>query len=262
MITQSQTVLREICPPLDETLAAQLIAEFIDVERRFVLGDWEPTTLNGGQFAEVVARVVYHVDSDNLNLRKDLDTCLAYVEDSKSSNSHNFPERRSALHLCRVLRMVYKLRSQRGAVHIDPEYSANELDSMFVVATVRWLMSEILRIFWNGRREAVAQAVREIVRFNVPAIINLDGRDFVLRTDCTVGEEILLLLHNAGERGLTRTELGEAVPRSPSSITNSLKALCSPRYRQVFLLQGGNYLLTPNGQKRVRTELGHKLSLK
>src|SRR6185312_7184188 len=210
------TLLGQVSPPLDNQLAESLIKEFLDLERRFVLADWEPATLNGGQFAEIAARIIYHIDATNPNRRKSVDDCLGYVEDEK--NQHAFPHRRTALHLCRVLRTIYKFRSQRGAVHIDPDYTANEMDSTLIMSLVRWTMSELLRVFWTGPKTGIAQVVREIVRFEVPAILVIDNKPLVLRTDCTVEQEILLLLHNGGERGMTRTLIGQSVPKSAPQV--------------------------------------------
>ena len=200
---------RSLAPPLDKVLADSLLQEFVDLERRFVLGDWEPATLDGGQFCEIAARIVYHVDSCNLNRTKGVDACLKYVEDDTNSNSHSFPKRRTALHLAKVIRTVYKFRSQRGAVHIDPAYTANEIDATLILAMVRWTTAEVLRVFWSGSTSDVVRAIKEIVRFEVPAILEVDGRHLVMRTDCTIEEEVLLLLHSAGESGLPRSELGQ-----------------------------------------------------
>src|SRR5574341_1361239 len=93
----STSLIDQIVPPLDKPLAEALIAEFLNVERRFVLGDWEPTTLDGGQFAEIAARIVYHIDSKNLNRNRKLDDCLKYVEDEKNANSH--PARATFIHV-------------------------------------------------------------------------------------------------------------------------------------------------------------------
>jgi len=202
-----------------------------------------------------------NLDANNLNRRKGVDDCLGYVEDEKNSNQHSFPHRRTALHLCRALRTIYKFRSQRGAVHIDPDYTANEMDSTLIMSLARWAMSELLRVFWTGPKVAVALVVREIVRFEVPAILVIDSKPLVLRTDCTVEQEILLLLHNAGERGMTRTLIGQSVPKSAPQVTNALQKLASPSAREAVKRADGSYILTPNGVKRVLEELGDKLSL-
>ena len=65
-----------VSPPIDGALATALVTEFLALERRFALGDWEPATLDGGQFAEVASRIVYHIDSGNLSPRKGVNDCL------------------------------------------------------------------------------------------------------------------------------------------------------------------------------------------
>ena len=236
------SLVSQISPPLDQSLAAALLPEFIDLERRFVLGDWEPATLNGGQFAEIASRIIYHIDSGTLNSRKGLDSCLNYIEDAGNSNKHLFPDSRSARHLCKALRLIYKFRSQRGAIHIDPNHTANELDSTLVLSLSRWVVSEILRIFWNGNRSEVAKTIRAIVRYPVPSVFESDGRTVVLRTDCSAEEEILLLLHNAGENGLSRAEIGKAgisAMKSASAVSRAIRNLSSPAKRQVVKQDDG-----------------------
>lgn len=257
----SVDLLAQIVPPLDHNLAESLIQEFISIERRYVLCDWEPATLDGGQFAEVASRILYHQDSGNLNHRRGVDACLKYVEDPNNSNAHAIAPRRTALHISKVLRTIYKFRSQRGAVHIDPEYSANELDVTLVISCVRWVMSEMLRLYWSGHESDVARSIREILRFDIPAVLNIDGRSIVLRTDCTAEEEILILLHDAGEDGATRSTIGQSVQKSAPAITKALGALCSANRREVLKKTSGRYALTPLGTKRVRVELAHKLSI-
>lgn len=258
---EAPALIAALSPPLDNVLIEQLVSEFLAAERRYVLRDWEPSTLDGGQFAEVAARIVYHLDSGNLNRRKSVDDCLKYVEDPSNRNPHSFPQRRAALHLCKVLRTVYKFRSQRGAVHIDPDYTANELDSMLVMALVRWTMSEMLRLFWSADRADVVRAIKEIVRYEVPAILSIDDRHLVLRTDCTVEEEVLLLLHNVGEAGLSTSEIAASTPRANSSVRRAISDLASAKTREIVRRVDGRYTLTPNGSRRVSQELGERLSI-
>lgn len=261
MSLDAATLVAQLSPPLDQQLLDLLVTEFLSMERRFFLGDWEPATLDGGQFAELASRVVYHVDSGNLNPTKGVSQCLKYVEESSSSNPHAFPGRRAALHLCRVLRTIYKFRSQRGAIHIDPNYSSSEMDASLLIMCARWVMAEVIRVFWTGNTADAALAVREVTRFDVPAVLNLDGRVMVLRTDCTVEQEVLLLLHNAGAQGMTRTELGQAIPKSASAVSNALTRMVGASRRQIIERSKGRYVLLRNGAVRIRNELSGKLAL-
>ena len=89
----------------------------------------------------------------------------------------------------------------------------------------------------------------------------IDERPLVLRTDCTTEEEVLLLLHNAGEGGLSRSEVGAAAMKSPPSVTAALTKLASSRLRQIVKRKDKTYVLTPAGAKRIHDELSEKLSL-
>jgi hypothetical protein len=258
-LVDKETLLKDLSVRLDPVLTDQLLSEYISQEKRYVLGEWEPATLDGGQFVEALARLLYHVDSGNLNRTKSVDDCLAYVEDPGGQNSHSFPDRKSARHMCRVLRTIYKFRSDRGAVHIDPVYTANQLDSRLVIDNSRWALSELLRIFWSGDRREVARAIRELLHYEIPAIGRYGDQLIVQRTDCTAEEEILLLLRDSGEGGLMRQELGRFVRKTPGRVTQALQSLEGKR--EVVQTGGGAYRLTDLGARRVFQELAAKLQL-
>jgi hypothetical protein len=257
-LIEKRQLLAQLAPPLDTLLVTQLVDEFVSQEKRYIQRDWEPAELDGGQFCEVLARIVYHVDSTNLNRGKDVDECLKYIENDHVPHSH---PRREAMHLAKVMRTAYKFRSQRGAVHISPMYNANHVDSKLIIECVRWLMNDFLRIFWNGDKEQVAKAIRELLQFDVPCIGTFEGALLVQRTDLSPEEEILVLLHYSGETGFNRKALGQHAQCAAPRITEALQKLTAPDVRQIILVPNGNYTLTGLGHKRIREELSEKLLL-
>jgi hypothetical protein len=216
-LAERNFIVQNILPPVDCLLANQLVDEFVSMERRYIQCDWEPAELDGGQFCEVLARILYHIDSGNLNHSKSFDDCCKYVENDQVQ--HTMQPRQDALHLTRVLRTVYKFRSQRGAVHISPHYTPNHMDSKFLIESIRWCINEVLRIFWQGDRDKVAKTIRELLQFDVPCIGRFEDNLIVQRTDLVAEEEILVLLHYAGEIGFSRHEIGRYAQYSPSSVT-------------------------------------------
>lgn len=258
-LAEKNFIVHHISPPLDSLLTKQLIDEFVSMERHYIQRDWEPTELDGGQFSEILARILYHIDSGNLNQSKSLDDCLKYIENEQVS--HTIKPRNDASHLARVLRTIYKFRSQRGAVHISPHYTPNHMDSKFMIESVRWCINEVLRIFWQGDREKVAKTIRELLQFDIPCIGQFEDILLVQRTDLTAEEEILVLLHYAGEIGFSRYELGRYTQYSASSVTKALQKLSSSQYRQIIVLSNERYRLTDLGSKRLREELADKLLL-
>src|ERR1700720_4275451 len=91
------TLIAKLAPPLDQSLTEALVDEFISLERRFIQRDWEPAELDGGQFCEVLARIIYHQDSGNLSLSKPYEDCLKYIENDQVP--HALQPRRDALHI-------------------------------------------------------------------------------------------------------------------------------------------------------------------
>ncbi|WP_175855920.1 hypothetical protein [Burkholderia anthina] len=257
-LVEKKRLIEELCPPLDHLLCTQLLDEFISAERRFIQRDWEPAELDGGQFCEILARIFYHADSGTLSQNKDFDTCCGHIENEQVKHKLN---RRDAIHVIRVLRTIYKFRSQRGAVHISPNYLPNHMDAKLVIECVRWAMNETLRLFWQGDREAVAKAIRELLQFDVPSVGVYEGIPLVQRTDLKADEEILVLMHYAGEEGLSRTEIGKAARLAASTVTSTLQRLVAADHRQLVILKNGNYRLTDLGSKRIREQLSSKLAL-
>jgi hypothetical protein len=256
-LVEKATLVSSIAPPFDGFLANQLLDEFVSLERRFIQRDWEPAELDGGQFCEVLARILYHQDSGNLNLSKPYDDCLKYIENEQVA--HAIQPRRLALHLVAGIKVAYKFRSQRGGVHITPTYGPNQMDAKFIVEVVRWLMNETLRIYWVGDREKVAKAIREILQFDVPCVGKFDEVVLVQRTDLSPDEEVLVLLHFAGEVGFSRKQLGIYVRAAAPRVTEALKRLTAPQSRQVVQLKSGSYRLTDLGSKYIREKLADKL---
>lgn len=255
-LVERNTLVSKICPPFEHLLASQLVDEFISMERRYIQRDWEPAELDGGQFSEIAARILYHQDSGTLNYNKEHNDCLKYFEDDRNRHLLN---RRELLHITKVLHVIYKFRSQRGAVHISSNYSPNHMDSKLLMECVRWTMNELLRIFWNGDREEVAKTIKELLQFDVPCIGCYDDIPLVQRTDLKVQEEILLLLHFAGSEGYNRRQLGEYCMNSAPRITEAIAFLKESRVRQIVQLSSGNYTLTDLGHRRIRNELADKL---
>lgn len=257
-LVDSATLVARLAPPFDTLLATKLVDEFISIERRYVLRDWEPAELDGGHFAEILGRILYHQDSNNLDLGRDFGECSKYIHNEQV---HHSMCRDDAKMLFIVLAVVHKFRSKRGVAHVSANYDANHMDARYMVEAVRWAMVETLRIFWTGDREAAAKAIQELLRFDVPCVGTFDDVILVQRTDLSALEEILVLLHYAGVKGLTRREIGIQARCSAPSVTRALDELTSASRRVVVKLSDGRHVLSDLGHKLIREQMPTKLLL-
>jgi hypothetical protein len=258
-LIHQQQLIAQISPPADAQLSEQLVREFVSLEGRFIQRDWEPAELDAGQFAEILSRVLYHLDSGILSRGKDIGECLGHVEDD-SKGPHQIQPRSTGLHIARVLRCVYKFRSARGAIHISPTYTANHLDSRFMIECARWCMAETIRWLAGGKpsHDDAARIIRELLQFEVPAVGRYGDRVIVQRTDLSAIEEVLVMLHYAGEEGISRRELGKSVQQPAPRVTEAIQELTALDCREVIEVDG-RFRLTDLGSRRVRTDLADRL---
>lgn len=236
------------------TLAGQLFEEATSLEEAFALKRWQHTELDGGRFAEVAARLIYGIDSGNFNLSKGVDECLSYLDNSQVT--HQFPDRKSANQLALVLRSIYKLRSQRGAVHVSPTYTANEIDSRFVVEGVRWVLAEVLRVFVTTDQAALVAAVEELSRFPHPMIRNYGGQPLIQAVHLTAEEEVLVHLLNAGG-GMSQANLVGVIPKDASGVRRAIKNLSQGTVRQIVGV-ADLWQITDLGIARIERRLLHE----
>lgn len=236
---------------VDPQLAEQLIDEATSIEEAFLLRKWKYTELDGGRFTEVAARIVYSVDSGNLSRTKGIDDCLKYIDNDQVP--HHFPERQASIHLAKVIRAVYKLRSQRGAVHVSPTYTANEIDSRLIVEAVRWLLADLLRIFVTANREQVAATIRSLARFPQPIIRQYEDLPLLQSVGFTTEEEILAHLLNSDE-GMTTPMLMAVIPKAESGVRQGVKNMSAASSRQI-VQRSGRWFITDLGIARIEDRI-------
>jgi hypothetical protein len=99
------------------------------------------------------------------------------------------------------------------------------------------------------------------LQFDVPAVGKFENVLLIQRTDLSASDEMLVLLHYAGEAGFSRKELGQYVMHPPQRISDAIGYLTGANSRQVVKLGSGNYRLTDLGSKYVREQLTNKLFL-
>jgi hypothetical protein len=158
--------------------------------------------------------------------------------------------------LAKVLRAIYKLRSQRGAVHVSPTYTANEIDSRMILESVRWILADLLRIFVTTDRDSVAQTVRSLARFPQPLIRNIGDTPFLQSVSFTTEEEVLAHLLDADD-GLETSTLVNLIPKSSSGVRAALSNLSNANTRQI-VNRSGRWIIADLGVKRIEQRIARE----
>jgi len=250
-------LVAELSTVVDAAFAQAAVESYVEMQQRFLAGDWKPAELDGGRLCEALSRAVYQLDS-GIVTHSDLPGVVCdLLEDFKKNRSHKLVEG-DRRHFCKAIRLVYKFRSDRGPVHISPIYTANYMDSMLVLHVGKWMFAEFLRLAWTADKQVIADTIAQIVQLQHTLIHELDGRPLVLASGIPAADEILLLLNHAPGNRLSRSAIREHAPLQKAPTLNAaITKLISDR--QIRQVDNGNLALTPLGQQRVMQEIipGH-----
>lgn len=248
-------LIAELSTIVDSNLAKSAVEDYIDMQQRFLAGDWKPTELNGGRLCEAVARCIHQLDTGSVTHSKLPGKICERLEDETVPHILGVKDRH---HLAKAIGVLYKFRSDRGAVHISTIYSANEMDSVLVLHVGKWIFSELLRLAWNKDRQVIADTIQRIVRLEHSLIHELDGKPLVLAKGISAKEEILLLLNHATENRLSKNAIRDSAHQKPANVSVAISRMLKDK--EIRIADNDDVVLTPVGQKRIFEEIIPKLN--
>lgn len=244
-----ELLVRELSLVVDPALARAVVESYVEMQRRFLAGDWQPAELDGGRLGEAVSRGVYQLDSGTAtHSQLPAEIKRKLLDEDRQLRAHQL-DLKDRQHISKAIDLVYKFRSDRGAVHISPTYTANFMDSMLVIHAGKWILAEFLRIAWKKDRETIAAVIEQLVQLEHSLIHELDGKPMVLAKGISAPEEILLLLFHAPGNCLTRSDLRDHARQKPQNVDVAVSRLL--KAKDIRTASDGTVSLTPLGQKRV-----------
>ncbi len=243
-----EDLIRELSSVIDPTFARTAVESYIDMQQRFLAGDWGPAELNGGRLCEAVSRSLLQLDTGKISHTDSPGDVRKHLLDNNLP--HNIIKSKDRYHIAKAIEVVYKFRSDRGPVHISPDYSANYMDSMFVLHAGKWIFAELLRLALKRDIKTVADTIAQLVQMQHSIIHELANRPLVLAKGITAPEEVLLLLYNAVNNRLSRAKLRDyATNQKPETVSVAISRLIKDK--DIRPVGDNEVALTPNGQDRI-----------
>jgi len=204
-----------------------------------------------------VAKLYYEMDGGKPNVSSKSPAQIAdHLEDTGKQHLLAPPDRGNG---AKAIRLLYKVRSSRNTVHLSDDHVANRLDAELVLALMRWLVSECLRLGSRASCDDITEMIRGVLVRDVPAVGRYGDLLLVERVGCSETQEILIVLYAAGGP-MTVDELDRSVPFDRKRLGQNLSRLESRRL--VIALPDETYQLTDGaGIKHVEEKLSDKLIL-
>lgn len=198
---------RTLFATLPVILVDNLERSFFEILSNYKEGRFEPSELNGGKFCEIVYRILeFHTDPNN-----NFTPLGGHIHNFKQSCRKfepltAFPES-IRFHIPDLLIAIYTIRNKRGVGHVGGEIDPNEIDSHLILNTSKWVLCELVRIFFTMDLAKARQIVDEINAKEIPLVYKVFDKKRVLIPDMITKDKVLLILYSEYPRATNTKDL-------------------------------------------------------
>src|ERR1700693_3077238 len=179
---------------IPDGLRTPLLEEFNKLARNYRESRWEPAELTGGKLCEIVYSILRgHVDgafpASPTKPKNMVDAC-------NGLSSASGP-RSVRIQIPRMLIALYEIRNNRNVGHVGADVDPNHMDATAVYSMVKWIMSELVRIFHAISPEEASVVVDALTEREIPLLWRIGDRIRVLGTGLSARDKTLVLLYGS-----------------------------------------------------------------
>jgi hypothetical protein len=230
-------------------IANELFESFLELKRRFALGDLRPNVVEGGRFSEAAFRVLEWMTTSQYTAIGQTLPRVPTLMGTLAQSGH--PSASVRLHIPRTLNLIYDLRNKRDAAHLADGIDPNVQDATLVVSTASWVLAEFVRLLCSSDPDAAHDVIVALVGRDIPVVQEINGFPRVLRT-LKASQHILVLLYWSQQRPLPMAQLKEWVPQSAR--TNLRRTLATLESKHLVHVDDAGVHITIPGEQYVVSE--------
>ncbi len=166
-------IIAALSPPLPAEIVTNLLSEYLDIKQNLAFRKFRPGELNGGRFAECVLRLVQHLDNPPYvsfgTPLGDSNSIIRRVE--QNTNLHESIR----FLIPRLARILLDVRNRRDVAHVGGDVNPNYPDALLIAHSADWILTEILRLYYNCPIDTARKIAASINEVTVPIIADVDG---------------------------------------------------------------------------------------
>lgn len=219
-----EKIKKTLSANINADLVEHLLMHYKELKQEFFLSQYEPSQLNCAKFGEVVMRILEYITRGNYTSFDKTVSLDALAKELEQLPKDKFSDS-LRIHIPRILRATYDIRSKRGVAHIG-EINPNLMDATFVVSACDWIMAEFIRLYHTGNSSEAQRIIDSIVERKIPVIEEFGDDLKVLTPNLPVADKILLILYKKHPNYVSTSDLKNWIKtKSPSYITTILRQL-------------------------------------
>lgn len=179
--------------------AEKIISAYKEIESNFLLEKWKASELDAGHFVEAIRRVLEKELTGsytpfNNSLSTFNDRTLTQYEQCSGHESYR-------ILIPRILKSIYNIRNKRGVGHIT-DISPNEMDSTLILYSVKWVLSEIIRLKSNLTILETQKLIDDIVERKIHLIWKGADIKRILKDGISAKDQVLILLYDKSPQSI------------------------------------------------------------
>lgn len=233
----------------------KLLDEYIDIKKKYFLGDWSSGQLKSGRFGEVIIRIFQillnepHTPFGNNISSSEKTRIINNVVSSKNIDMHIRQKVTS------LTRLLLDFRNNRDSAHLGG-FNANHMDAYFTMSAANWIIAELIRVYSGLSMDKVEEIISEITIKDFPLIINIEGDQFISSPNFTSKQETLILLYH-NPKGL---EYNFIFKKTKNKNTTEFKRQLNKMVKDKLIVEKKQkYFIMPEGIRVVESLVRNKL---
>jgi hypothetical protein len=173
-------------------LREPLFREFNSIIQNYLESRWSPSELSAGLFCEIVYTILLGQAAGKFAVKPSkpadfLTACRALENNTSVPRSFR-------ILIPRILPALYEVRNNRGVGHVGGDVDPNFMDSTVVVAMIKWVIAELVRVFHDVSVAEAQTAVDSLAEITVPLVWTDGDVKRVLDPKLKLKQKILLLV--------------------------------------------------------------------
>jgi hypothetical protein len=192
MSVSKQQLVNALSGYLPREILDNLVSEYLYIKQQYFLRKFRPSELSGARFAEIILRLLEFLDTGiytPLGVPLKTDSIIRHIE--------NNTRLADTIHLLipRLTRVILDVRNKRDVAHVGGEVNPNQSDSIFIVHSTDWIMTEIIRYFHKCSIDEARRIIVNINETKVPVVAEVDGFVRVQNTSLEFTDKTMVILY-------------------------------------------------------------------
>ncbi|MFX1566483.1 MAG: hypothetical protein ACFFCH_10875 [Promethearchaeota archaeon] len=240
----------ELTKDIDPVLVTELLDNYRDVKRRFLISDLEPAIQAAGRFCESVLKCVLHLYDQRLFSKMGIPFEKTYNEiiNKIPKPTDTLSEYKFRL-IPEIARTIYTLRNKKKGQHARGE-DLLFIDLSYISKACDWIIGSFLFISHRISEEEIIELMKGVIQFDFSLVIR-SGEYLVITEELDKMDAVITLVSSKGGKS-TQKEIAKNLKLHFTSSTSYKAIKEANNQRLIFLNPDTKEIeLLPGGIKRL-----------